>query len=398
MKGVLFAIGIILLISLAGFISYTAVHSYENPGNSDFFPFWLSGRFIAQGLNPYSAADWLQGREFFHSAFPPDPTFVYPLPLAVFLTPLGLLDLKTAFFIWVFSSVISLYFCIGCFINYFGKEKIHFILPIIAGVIIFRPLVSLLLNGQISAFILVTILLSIRLINKNHLFLGGAVLTLIMLKPQLGGLLLFLSGCYFLRHKNYRILAGMAFFGVILYLLGWIVSTDWVPQYLSILGSKFNDYYGYTPTIWGLVFYLTGFRYTLATSLGITFSVIIILAVLSFIWKDRSISPAVAIGMAIPIGLMITPYLWPYDQVLLLLPIVQLMVFLQKSNAKYLPISIAFIGISILSYVLYGITINIQMENLNALLTLIVLIGFISAFILSHKSRLDDVEVTIDSD
>lgn len=211
-------------------------------------------------------------------------------------------------------------------------------------------------------------------------------------KASIGGILVLLAGWYFLRHKKYSALAGIGACGITLFLFGFAINPNWVLEFFSILLTKYNQTFGYNPTIWGLTFYITGFRFTSAMAIGATVTISLLILYVYLVWHTRSLTPAEVIGLAIPVTLLVTPYIWPYDQILLLFPIVQIMVMMKNLQVKYLGSSMFFIGISISSYILYAFTVRIEMENLNALLSLIVLASLLSVFWFNNKTRMLDLE------
>jgi len=381
----------VLILGLTYFISKATVASYDNPTNSDFFSFWLAGRMINSFEDPYSATAWEEGHKRYNSTWLSDPEFLYPLPLGVLFVPLSFLLLEQAFIIWVWITQILIVAAILILLRNFGSQRKHYILPLLFGLILFRPLTSLIIGGQISAFLLLIFIIAAYLFEKNNWFWGGVVISLTLLKPNLGVLVVCLVIWFIIRQQKYKALAGICVCGITLFLLGVLISPTWVPQYLSILLTKYNQTFGFSPTIWGLTFFITNFNWNAALVSGGIASCLFLAFYLVTIWVKKSITPAQAISLAIPIMLLITPYIWPYDQILLVFPIVQTMVIMKKLQIKYLGTSMVFIGISIASYILYAFTIRIEMENLNAVLTMIVLASLLAAFWLTRKEGLSDV-------
>src|SRR5574340_387113 len=96
----------ILILGLSYLGGFAIVDSFENPCDSDFFSFWLSGHLVGTHQNPYSAYDWVNGHHLYNSNWISDLTFLYPLPLSILFVPLSLLSVKQAFSIWVSLSII----------------------------------------------------------------------------------------------------------------------------------------------------------------------------------------------------------------------------------------------------------------------------------------------------
>jgi hypothetical protein len=62
--------------------------------SSNFTFFWLAGRMVMEGENPYDETQYLAGHETYGIKWQPNKIFPYPLPLAIFCIPLGLLSLR----------------------------------------------------------------------------------------------------------------------------------------------------------------------------------------------------------------------------------------------------------------------------------------------------------------
>ena len=74
--------------------------------DSDFFSFWYAGHSVLTGNDPYNESYWVNERSQFGAVWVSDATFLYPLPLAVLLVPLGLFPLLWAYTLWVALSLV----------------------------------------------------------------------------------------------------------------------------------------------------------------------------------------------------------------------------------------------------------------------------------------------------
>lgn len=364
----------LMIIGIAFIVGQAIINGHENPANSDFFTFWLAGRLVSEGLNPFSAIDWVEGHHIYHSTWIPNLTFIYPLPLSVILVPIGLFSLKTAYILWISLTIIILFVVIGLLLPYLENGKEHYFLPILAGVILFRPLTSLLYNGQISAWLLLSFVFTTLLWERNHWFWGGVVVALSLLKPNTGLLALAFLSLYILRRKKINAFYGIGFSSILLFALGAVINPAWVIQYYSILTMKFNQIFGYAPTIWGLSLFITNFNQINSMLIAWTSIGLISITYLAIIWKNERLDPTTAVGFAVLLMLITTPSIWPYDQIILIFPNILILAMIKKIGGRYLLSSFSYLCISIISYVLFGISTRIQMENLNALLTILVLI------------------------
>ena len=135
---------------------FVVVNSMDHHQNSiDFSNFWLAGHLVTQGKSPYDAAQW-------NAEYPPyeldivlNPSFVYPLPLALLLTPLGWLSFHTAYFIWVTLLLLMIAISLAMLLAIASNppSKTIFI-PLLVGIVFFRPTTLTLIQGQMSGLVL----------------------------------------------------------------------------------------------------------------------------------------------------------------------------------------------------------------------------------------------------
>jgi hypothetical protein len=83
--------------------------------------------------------------------------------------------------------------------------------------------------------------------------------------------------------------------------------------------------------------------------------------------------PSSVISIAIPVTLLTTPYLWAYDQILLVLPILVVVVTLAEKGYPFLLTSTLFLWMTILSLLLLVVSLSLQVDVWSALIPLIVL-------------------------
>ena len=108
---------------------------------------------------------------------------------------------------------------------------------------------------------------------------------------------------------------------------------------------------------------------------------LLLLIYLVLLVKTR-LTPATAVGYALTLMLFLTPYTWSYDQLLLLIPIVTLL--LDRSGGRYPAIraAIFFLSLDLLALLLFLLALHFQQELWNAGLPLVVLV-----FIVWHAAK-----------
>src|SRR5690349_1385456 len=100
-------IGILFSVALLGWVFYArALEETDRQKDTytNFFVFWLSGRLILNGESPYNAEQWMTGHLANGQGQPAESIFLYPLPLAVLISPIGLFSFEEASMGWKFLS------------------------------------------------------------------------------------------------------------------------------------------------------------------------------------------------------------------------------------------------------------------------------------------------------
>lgn len=298
-------------------ISYTLTRFF-NPYYLDYAAYWQAGRMILDGKDIYNSGQWLAERAFWKTALHSEPTFQYPLPFAILVTPFSMLSVMTGYAIWVFMSqafiFVSLYIAIGKKFSQTPYKE----LAIVSTVFLFRPTYIVISNGQILSWLLLALMISVALYQRGWWFLGGVVLAMLSLKPSVGLSLLVLIGVWLLIQKRWQALAGLATGGIGLLLLGMIYDPDWAIRYITIGGDSVQKYYGMQATLWGLagVLFDEPWNRWFGAGVALVFFVFILYGMV----KTRSITdPFMAIATLIPAALLVSPYSWAYDQLMLII-------------------------------------------------------------------------------
>ncbi|MCI0607467.1 MAG: hypothetical protein L0Z71_00195 [Anaerolineae bacterium] len=157
------------------------------------------------------------------------------------------------------------------------------------------------------------------------MFWGGFALSLLALKPSIGLPILAFVGIWLLFRKQWSGILGIALGCVALLLIGVLVNPSWVIDYINIGGDSFSKYFGLHPTLWGAVdkIFIQDGRSLMAGA--IICLVIFMVEVYVLNGKRFSREPLDAFASILPAGLLIAPYSWSYDQILLAVPLICLM-------------------------------------------------------------------------
>ncbi len=361
---------------LAAFLLYwvaAQIVSTQDFVNSDFSTFWLGGRLSLSGQNPYNAAQWLAANRQYGITWIPNQTYIYPLPLSLLFAPLALISIKAAYITWVWLSLVLLVVSVLLLLRLRPLPGSgHLIVPVLGGIFLFRPVMVSLRNGQISIALLFILVLSIYLSERNQWAASGFVLAFLMLKPQLGVPVCGLVGGWLLYKRQGAALAGLASGGFLLLVVGLLQDPGWIGAFLGAGRIKLLNTFGHSPTIWGLA--SGACRGQLSCTLSAGGLVALMLVGLGWLLSTRLNAPGLAVGVLVPVALLIPPYLWNYDQVLLIVPITLAMFQMLSNGRPYMLVSIQFLLISILSLGLLLLAMRLNSDQYSAVLSLVCLV------------------------
>ena len=323
--------------------------------------------------DPYSPTQWLGGHVQFHSDWISNPIYPYPLPLAMVQAPLGLLPLDRAYIVWMALSAVLLAVSLFLimFLDWHPAAK-HYVLPLAAGLVLFRPVWVTLRNGQVSGLLLFVVGLVVICWEERRWWLGGLLLALVGLKPTLGLPLLSLVTVWLVAQGHWRALGGLILGGGLLLLVAQIQNPRWIVALFGIGSNKLALTFGYSPTLWGLTGTLCG-HVQECSLIGGGLAVVLLVGLGVFLGHARrAIRPVQMFSLYVPLALLIMPYGWAYDQVLLVIPLVYVTLQLAYSGFKYLGTALVFICVDILAIMLLLAAVSTGEDTLSAAIPLVV--------------------------
>lgn len=330
---------LVTLALLAALFQWRASQNFtrQNYYNANFFVFWLSGKLILEGQSPYDAADWASGHETYGSVTPREPTFLYPLPLAVFLTPLGLLPVGQAYFVWQWLAQAGIAIVVFFLLQRWNSTAHNrLLLPIMLFLLFFGPIYLSLQIGSLGPLTLLFIFGALYFLDKDRLILAGLLLSLTMVKPSQGAPILLLLGLVFLLKRQWKVILGMALGGILLLLIGLIIDTNWVSVFLGSSQAAFDRRLGVQSNVWS-------FSYLACRGTSTCYSVFGAIGMLSllggcalYLWRNHQrLTYWQVFNLILPISFVSTLYLWAYDQILYVLPIVWIIGMMVEKSRSY---------------------------------------------------------------
>lgn len=319
-------LGILITLTILGVLIFARVQislGFDVP-NSNFSFFWLAGRMILDGENPYDETQYLDGHDANGMEWRPNRIFPYPLPLTLFCIPLGFFSMQTAYILWQVVSLIAVALTIYLLLSQWqDKQQRNLLLPIFFFLLFFGPLYLTTHAGTFSAFSLIVLLGAILLLEKDKSLLAGIVLAFTMLKPPQGLTILLLAGIWFLAKRDWKAIAGVAIGGLLILFVGLIQDPQWIQKFLGAGDAVMDRTLGVHSNVWAFAYLSCDGASPCANILGGVLSVSLLGVAALLLWRNQAQWSAwEAMNLIIPVGFVSTIYLWAYDQLPYIIPIV----------------------------------------------------------------------------
>jgi len=342
------------LFLIGGMIFFRARISYTSFDfqSSNFTFFWLSGRMLLDGENPYDQTQYLAGHETHGIKWQPNKIFPYPLPLAIIFIPFGLLSLSNAYILWQVITLIFVALTIFVLFNHWQEAAPRRLLvPVFASLFFFGPLYLTLHTGSVGAMALMAIVGAILLFERDKSLLAGIVLSLTILKPPQGITILLLAGIWFLARRDWKAIYGVAIGGMALLIIGMIQDPLWVIKFRGATEAVMDRTQGVHSNVWAFAYLACGGASPCSTLLGAAGSVFLLGLGGFYLWKKQAqLSVWEAFNVIIPIGFVSTIYLWAYDQLPYIIPIVWIIGTLVIRTKSYMYAIIFLLALEIFSF------------------------------------------------
>ncbi len=312
--------------------------STQDYRNSNFFFFWLSGRMVLTGENPYDQAQYLAGHDAFDVTWRPNRIFPYPLPLTLFMIPLGLFSLENAYVTWQIVTQILIAITVFVLLNHWKEPaQRRLLIPMMLFLSFFGPVFLTLQIGAIGGFTLIAMLAALLLLEKDKSFFAGIALSLTILKPPQGATILFLFGIWFLARRDWKAICGMVIGGLALLIIGLVQDPLWVVKFSTASQAVMDRTRGVHSNVWAFAYFACRGASPCSTLLGAAGALTLLGLGSLFLWrKQAQLSAWEAMNVIIPVGFLSTVYLWAYDQILYVIPITWIVGRLVHRSKRYI--------------------------------------------------------------
>jgi hypothetical protein len=338
---------------VAGYLVARAAIWYQT---ADFFCFWNGARFLLTGRDPYDAVAWQAAT----GGLFPDPRggayvsacpgrFGYPLWTAIVLVPFGALPLELAATLWIALAIVAT--VVGCALIWRAVRGATSGLPLFLAIVLFsQPFWVLLAGGQMSGVMLALAGLVAWAVAYQRDAVTGVSAAGLALKPQVAAFVLPLVLARSLVQRRWRVAAAAIVLGAVAVAVSLAVDPRWPSGWLGEVGRRSQSIAQFA-TVWGFSADVFG------TPLpGGVLLAIVVGAVLAIARRD-AFGDLPFLGVAIPVSLAATPYIWSYDFLVLAVPWALVLAELQRaSGARRLLFLVALIVVaSLLPWVLYAL-------------------------------------------
>ncbi len=382
--------GIILTVIVLAVIFYLKAmqnYTHQDYTNSNFFFFWLSGHMMWTGQNPYNQTQWLAGHDAFGATWRPNKIFPYPLPLAFLMAPLGLLSLGQAYIVWQIVSQILLALTLFWLLRHWrGQAQRLLFLPLTISLLFFGPVYLTLQIGSVGPLALAAILLTLLLLEHDQAIWAGMILSLTMLKPPQGLTILILAGIWFLARHNWKSIIGVALGGIILLIAGIVRDPLWVIKFRGASAVVLDRTMGFDSNIYSFAYLACKQNVPCMWIAGTLGSLLVVAIGGYYLWRNHDqLNAWEAFNIIIPLGFVSTIYLWSYDQLLYIIPIVWIVGTLVERTKSYIHVFIFLVVLDVLSIYSLLVQANTQKDLLSIVNTILVL--GMCLFLLRKKSQ-----------
>lgn len=391
-RPILFLLSSFLLIIIMILVALRVPHSL--PTNSDFNAVYTASVALMRGAPIYDipavkavAAEALgvPVEKFFLAPFP------YPPWYALSTFYLGLLPIQQAALLWFEINLVLVFLSIWFLTDgWNGRLRLIafplglFFIPVIGALSVGQNVFPVLLGGSMLVY-------ALRKENVALVTLGSVLVTY---KPHIGALIL-LSALW-------RLIAGRSDFGrratrsillagVFLFFIGFLADPAWHIRYPQMLlgitsvnyGSESTGALCSNCTSLPVLFSRWFFDGTLLTAALVALTLLIILSALIFQARSRfSKEPALLLNLALVSTLLVSPYLFNYDFVLLLIPFAILL------DKKY---GVVQNVVVILCYLIPTLAIAVYGRDGNITLNVVTIV---ITFLLFARTRHAGIDVT----
>jgi hypothetical protein len=295
--------------------------------------------------------------------------------------------LPAAYITWQVITLVIIAITIFVLLNHWkDAAPRRLFVPIFASMFFFGPLYLTLHTGSIGAFTVLAILLAILLLEKDKSLLAGIALSLTILKPPQGLTILLFAGIWFLARRDWKAIFGVAIGGISLLIIGMIQDPFWVIKFRGASEAVMDRTLGVHSNVWAFSYLICKGASPCSTFLGGTLALILLGLGGFYLWQNQAkLSTWEAFNVILPIAFVSTIYLWAYDQLPYVIPIVWIIGSLVERTKSYIHAFIFLIVLDVFSF--YALVQQASTnKDLWSLGTTVIVLGMIIGLLKKRKN------------
>lgn len=356
---------------------------------ADFYCFWIAGRLVLAGRDPYHTATWLAATagpfpdpRGFLSPAPCADRFAYPYWTAIVLAPFGALPVEAAAGLWMSLNVAAA----------LGGALLAWRLSggtargrglFFALVFSSQPFWTLLVSGQFTGVMLGSLALVAWALAADRQRAGGVALAALLIKPQFGVLVGPAVLWYAIARRRARLIAAAIVTALLLVVTAFALEPTWAAGWLAELQARQPGQLPVRPSAWGLSTYLFGDAAGGWLIIAATVVAIVALA------RSDALAPVPLVALTTALSLVVTPYDSLYDHLVLVLPwAASLAIAMRSTSRSRVALQLALLGsASLLPWILFAVWQRGGTATIGAIVPIVAALVLASALRLGRASR-----------
>ncbi len=304
-----------LLVVLSAFIGVFGASADSWYEGRDFHCFYISGRIVATGGDPYDAA------QFVPAIAEVGPTLAkanercgvrlaYPPWTALALAPFGALSLEAASSAWIALSVLAMVLGIGWTWQLVGTRRVSWLIVAVLAILT-EPFLLNIAEGQFASFTFALTAGAMLGLRRDRVA-GGIATAALSIKPQVAIGLAAAALVLAVLQRRWRFLGAAAASGLALLAATELLRPGWTGEFVKgtveLSGAIENR-----ATIWNLMSPYGSWPAALAV-------IVLLVGAVVLLVRRRPIDDVGALSLANALSLVIAPYSWSQAFIVLTIP------------------------------------------------------------------------------
>lgn len=327
-------------------------------GRGDFRAYWSAAYLLANSQN-FADPDLLLAAEQVHTGWQRDFAVITWNPpwLLALLLPYATVSFTRATWLWLLTNIVLIYTAsVWVWLASSREDKVRrqaWVAPLIA--FVYSPALITLLMGQVSSLVFFGLAAFLYLEAGNRHLLAGASLALPLVKPHLVYITLPVILLRAAVRRQWSLWLGLATTLVGLTLLVFLLRPAFLADYTRTVGGG-SLLTWETPTLGGILAATWGWQ-------GVKLMGVVLLPLaVGLWWRGRqALSARTLLDVTLLASVITAPFGWGYDAVVLLIPLLQIVVWLVEGRfgrGESLGLVAALLLINAVSFYQRSITVN----------------------------------------